>query len=585
MAKEIALKVTVDTSEVSENVSKTTTEVEDLGTTAKKTSNEMKQGFKAAEKGSKSLGSGMKNLIKALGVIGIAMAVFTFMKDILSKNQKVMDALSTATTALEIIINKLFSAVEPIGDAMSEAFDNPKQAVKDLWAVIKENLVNRFEGFIAQWKSLGKVMKGVWDLDWDVIKEGAEDFGKATIQFATGLDEAQQAAALEGIKNFAKDVADATVAAVDQAAALVALRNEVQLLDVEQKKLQLTFQKEAELQRQTRDDISLTIEKRQAANDKLGEILDEQIEAERKAVNKRIELAEAELALNKDKIELQVALKQAKLEEAELEERVTSQKSEQLTNQKALEKELFDFQQELRTAKLDARDKEAEELEIHLERMNEIARLAGEKAVFTKEEITAKLKELNDKFIEEDLKKQQQTAKAKLHIAMKEASARLSVASSLADSLGSLVQSLGKQSKASVAIQKTLAIAQIAIDTARSITAAIAGATASGAATGPAAFVATPLFITQSIATVMAGVGQAAAILATVPGGGAPSIPSVNVPSASTAPTIQGVTTNTTELGNTEQAELQPISAFVVETDITGNQNNVNQIQSQSTFG
>jgi len=40
-----------------------------------------------------------------------------------------------------------------------------------------------------------------------------------------------------------------------------------------------------------------------------------------------------------------------------------------------------------------------------------------------------------------------------------------------------------------------------------------------------------------------------------------------------------------TELGNAQQADLAPIQAFVVETQLTGSQNNINQIQSQATFG
>jgi hypothetical protein len=50
-------------------------------------------------------------------------------------------------------------------------------------------------------------------------------------------------------------------------------------------------------------------------------------------------------------------------------------------------------------------------------------------------------------------------------------------------------------------------------------------------------------------------------------------------------PSFNPVTTNTTELGNTEQAELAPIQAFVVETQVTGSQNNINQIQGQAEFG
>ena len=168
----------------------------------------------------------------------------------------------------------------------------------------------------------------------------------------------------------------------------------------------------------------------------------------------------------------------------------------------------------------------------------------------------------------------------------KEKDARLNAASGMIAGLGSLVEALGNQSKASVAIQKTLAIAQIAIDTAKSISAGIAGATTSASATGPGAFVATPIFIATTIATILSAVGSAVGILNSVPGGGGgATVPSVSVPTAAAAPSFNPVTTNTTELGGTEQAELAPIQAFVVETQITGNQENVNQIEGQAEFG
>jgi hypothetical protein len=301
-----------------------------------------------------------------------------FMKDIVSKNQKVMDALSTATTALEIVIMKLFEALEPVGKAMTDAFENPKQSIDDLWEAIKVNLLNRLQGFVHAFSIVGDVIKGVFDLDWDAVVKGAEDYGTALIQMTTGLDAEQQKAFAEGVKDFVVEIADATVKAVAQADALTKLRNEVKLLDVEQQRLQLTSQKDAEIQRQIRDNISRTLADRIAANDELKKVLDKQIAAEQIAVDKKIELAEAELALNTKSVDLQVALKQAKLAQAELDERITSQNSEQLTNQKSLEKELFDIQQELRVATLDARALELEELDVYYEALAEKARLASE---------------------------------------------------------------------------------------------------------------------------------------------------------------------------------------------------------------
>ena len=583
--KEVAFKIIVDTEQVFPEIENIKKEIDELRKANEKMAEDIKNGFKAAEKGTKSLGASIGGLIKSLGVIGIALAVFDFMKDIVSKNQKVMDALSTATTAFEILLYKLFDALEPLGDVMKAAFSDPKQAVIDLWNVIKENLVNRMEGVVLQFKALGTVVKAALDLDWDGVTEGAKDFASATVQVATGLDKVQQAAAVESFKNFINDVNAGTRAAIDQAAALVALRNEVKLLDAEQRRLMLTYQNEAEIQRQIRDDISLTIAERLAANEELGRILEEQIQKEEAIAEKRLELARAELALNSSSIELQVALIDAETELADVRERINGQRSEQLTNQKALEKELFDFQQELRTAVLEGREKELEETQLYYDNLNEIARKAGEDN-FEIEAARAKaITDLNEKFRKEDLEKEKKAAKDRIDLANKEKDARFTAASGLAQGLSGLVSALGDQSKASVAIQKTLAIAQIAIDTARSISSAITAATSAAAATGPGSVVATPVFIATQIATVLAAVGQAVGILNSAPGGGSASIPSVSVPTAAAAPSFNPVTTNTTELGNTQAAELAPIQAFVVETQLTESQFNINQIESQATFG
>ena len=120
--------------------------------------------------------------------------------------------------------------------------------------------------------------------------------------------------------------------------------------------------------------------------------------------------------------------------------------------------------------------------------------------------------------------------------------------------------------------------AQIAIDTAT----AISGAIAQAQKTGP--FPANIAAIATGVAAVLSGIASAVSTIntANVPGGTAPP---PQAPQITSAPSIQPVTTNTTELGGAEQAQLAPIQAYVVETEVTGNQNNVNQIESQATFG
>ena len=457
---------------------------------------------------------------------------------------------------------------------MQAAFSDPKQAVLDLWDAIKENLLNRVEGLIKGYTAVGKVLKGAFSLDWDTIKEGASDFGTAMIQATTGLNEAQQAAVVSGFKEFANDVKDATVAAVEQANTLVKLRNELILLEAEQRRLILTTQKQAEDQRQIRDDISKTLAVRIEANNKLKEILDQQEKDETKIANKRIQLAEAELALDRNNVELKAAVITAETELADVRERIGGQRSEQLTNEKALEKELFDLQTELAKVGREERELELLELEQHFAALEEQARLAGDTETNIEGAKQKALSKLRKKFLDEDVAETKKAEEQKQ--AAREAG--LQGTSNVLGALGSLIAASGNNSKQAVAIQKTLAIAQIAIDTAT----AISGAIAQAQKTGP--FPANIAAIATGVAAVISGIASAVTTLnsADVGGGNAPPPPP---PSTVTAPNIQSVSTNTTELGGVEQAQLAPIQAFVVETEVTGNQNNVNQIESQANFG
>jgi len=132
----------------------------------------------------------------------------------------------------------------------------------------------------------------------------------------------------------------------DMSEALVKQRNEVRLLEAELGLLQLQYQQEAELMRQIRDDESLSIQQRIDANHELGKVLEEQLQHERSIAIESLNLAEIELARNKDNVDLQVALLDAKTKLAEIDERITGQRSEQLVNLNSLERERKTQQEE-----------------------------------------------------------------------------------------------------------------------------------------------------------------------------------------------------------------------------------------------
>lgn len=164
--------------------------------------------------------------------------------------------------------------------------------------------------------------------------------------------------------------------------------------------------------------------------------------------------------------------------------------------------------------------------------------------------------------------------------------AKVGAARATAGALGAISNLIEQQQGEATAASKAFAIAQVLIDTATSISSAIAGATAAAASTpSPATPFLLVTYIASMVGSVVGAIASATSILDSVPGGGSASGAVAGVASATSAPSVQPVTTNTTQLNNTEQAELMPIQAYVVETAITGSQGNVTQIESQATFG
>ena len=143
-------------------------------------------------------------------------------------------------------------------------------------------------------------------------------------------------------------------------------------------------------------------------------------------------------------------------------------------------------------------------------------------------------------------------------------------------------------------IQKTLALVQIATDTAKAMTAVIAGATAAAAATGPAAPFVLAGYIASGIGVVLGAIGQAYAVLKKAPpvggsvSGSAPSAPSTNSTSAAT-PNVSlfGQGNNQNNVGapkDQESTTNMVVQAVVVESEITTMQNKVNKMKENASL-
>ena len=357
-----------------------------------------KEGLTGLEKGVQDVGKGAKNSqasilgmtlsTKALGLalkaagIGIVVSALVGLSNAFMGNQKIADSFNIGMEALSLTFKKLVNPMVEVFNAAvnySNLLELQFDQVKKVGLGIKQFLTMNLDGLMIGLKSaqltweksflgsgdtekiekLRGELKGLQDDAKENRKDLVDNF-KAYVEDEFKIRELQEENA-EKLKNLYSS--ENFEGILETSKALVTLRNEVKLADAEQRQLQLTYQKDAEIQRQIRDDVSLTIQERQEANTRLGEILDEQTKAERSAMLKSLQLAQLELDQDKTNIDLQVALINAKTELIDLDERIAGQRSEQLVNTNSLLKEEQDLLKEIAKQKEEDAEKEEEEEE------------------------------------------------------------------------------------------------------------------------------------------------------------------------------------------------------------------------------
>lgn len=273
--------------------------------------------------------------LKALG-IGLLLAAFAALTNILSQNQKVVDFLKTSMTAFNIVVNNLINFItKNIGNVkkfFNELLTNPKDKIKEIGEFLSKYLLNNLAKTLEATKLLGDAFKLLFSGDlggaWDKATESASKF----LDGITGIDDS------------AKKLKDSLSDVWDEADKITKLQNNARLSRAELQGLVEMYDRLAEKQRQIRDNENLTIQERIDANNKLADILKQQEQAQLALASAIVSSAQAEYNLNKN-IDNQVALIEARNEAEGVRAQIAGFVSEQMTNQVALEKELLEYNQ------------------------------------------------------------------------------------------------------------------------------------------------------------------------------------------------------------------------------------------------
>jgi hypothetical protein len=343
----INIKVTVDSKDAQQGVDKLQEGVKQTGEAAKK-----------AEAGAKKAGgafASIGNALKSLGIIGLVVRGFEFLQEVLMKNQKVADAFAVAGEFISRVLSDLVEFVVnnfgKVVDLFTKVFNDPLLYVEKLGEAIKNNLIERVKSLIDAYGFLGEIIKNVFTGEFDKAAEAAKNFGKEVVDVFTGVDDAFDKG-VEVVKNATAEIVEYGKETLEAAKKGVALRNSARLAASEAEVAAAKFKRQAEEQRQIRDNEFASLEDRIAANQRLGKILEQQLKQEERAAE--LAVAAARYEFNKTKsLDDQIALNQAIAQLEGKREEITGQRSEQLVNEIALTKEL----QELNKTRVAAENK------------------------------------------------------------------------------------------------------------------------------------------------------------------------------------------------------------------------------------
>lgn len=573
MAQKYIIQLQAKTDKALDGIEDLKKEIQSLNKQVIESNKKTEDGLKGVEDASKSTAKGLKGIglaIKAIG-IGLVLEAFTKFKEVLGQNQQVTNLFNTAFEALSIAFNDFINfisnnwekATKPVTDFFGS---ESGQRVKEFARIITVELITRIKNLIEGIGGLGsalfKVFKGDFKGAGEAASEALDNFGDALMGNA---EESIKTA--EVIDNLAQKVSNYVKQTVSAAQANVELARTAEINAAINQGLIEQYDRQAEQQRQIRDDDRNTIEERIEANQKLAEILNEQ----QKVLEENAQAAVASAQAQFDKLkndENEIALIQAKNELKAIEARIEGQRSEQLSNANALQREQLELTQsqidgEAQRA-IDKAKFDAEFIQGEVARLEALKQVAIQEAQIEEKRLADKknlYKEGTQAFIDAEnelLDFQQANAQNQKKIDRDITESKLNTVS---QSLGQIANLVGENSK----FGKAIAVSQAIIDTYVGANKALAqGGVFGGIAA--AGVIASGL---ANVKTIISTKDPAPPSFASG-GGGGTSVPSP--PPAPPAFNIVGASQGNQLADAIAGQQQRPVKAFVVSREVTSAQ-------------
>jgi len=377
--KTIELEAKVDKAEKDlQGVAKSVQRIDDNLTEVKETTGGVAKGVK-----------GISNAMKAAG-IGLAIAAFSKLAEVFNENQKVTDAFSVAFESLSLAFNDFFNFLNnnigTVTGYFKSLFDDPVQSIKNLGNAIFEGITSRLKQGLEALGLFGKAAIKFFSGDFAGAALTAKEASKELFDIVTGEDGGFDKIK-EAVTGAVSSITEYTKSTIKAAQGTVELNKQAEVAAVINQGLIEKYDRQAEQQRQIRDDETKTMEQRVAANTELGRILDEQSEKMLQNVDLQIKAAQLEFDKNNNQ-ENYIALLEAQNEREAVLAQIEGFRSEQLINRISLEREAADIKKEADEKAIEDAEKlielEQQKKQGVMDAMDAVAMAAGEESKIAK---------------------------------------------------------------------------------------------------------------------------------------------------------------------------------------------------------
>jgi len=346
MAKTKVAQLESDFSKVIDAVDDVKKSVDGMNESINETSTAVNKTTKSVDKLSKGF-RGVGVALKATG-IKLFLDAFQFLKDLFMQNTTFADNFAGAVGAITTVFNDLIDfIVENVVPVFEMIFENPTEALSKLGDAIKQNIIERFESAIEVVESLAFAFSAFMRGDFETALFGLKNAGKEYIDVLTGIDDTtgKAAEAVKKLGEYAENTGKRIREGFDAAKEIAQLDRAAAIREQTLRQTMLSFQNQAELQRQIRDDVNTDINTRIAANEKIAVLQKQQMETEMQLLNEQISLQQKKIAFNKNDHDARVALAALETERLDIIERINGQASEQIVNATALKNEMMEINQ------------------------------------------------------------------------------------------------------------------------------------------------------------------------------------------------------------------------------------------------